>query len=155
MGSLAKVFLPKVCGNSAENSRKFARNTFYCVRKGCGNSAESLRKFRGHLQKIFCNEPFPNDLISELLNNEEGRWGGHREAAKERTLTERMLSGAQMSGTRTTSPCLMPHQVLASALGLAEVDMAEENCSGLCTMDGHYSRHWSDSVRCIPLSGKS
>ena len=67
MGSLAKGYLRKVCGNSAENLRKFAKNTFYCVRKGCGNSAESLRKFRGNLRKIFCNDPFPNDPISELL----------------------------------------------------------------------------------------
>ena len=49
MGSLAKGFLWKNCGNSAENSRKFAKNTFYCVRKGRGNSAESLRKVRGNL----------------------------------------------------------------------------------------------------------
>ena len=28
MGSLAKGFLRKVCGNSAESSRKFAENTF-------------------------------------------------------------------------------------------------------------------------------
>ena len=45
MGSLAKGFLRKVCGNSAESSRKFAENTFYCVRKGCGNSAESCGNF--------------------------------------------------------------------------------------------------------------
>ena len=48
MGSLSKVFLRKVCGNSAESSRKFAKNTFYCVRKGCRNSAESC----GNLRKI-------------------------------------------------------------------------------------------------------
>ena len=73
MGSLAKGFLRKVCGSSAENSRKFAKNTFYCVRKGCRNSAESLRKFRGNLQKFFCNDPFPNDPISELLKKQRTR----------------------------------------------------------------------------------
>ena len=52
--------LRKFCG-------KFAETRFYCARKGCGNSAESLRKFRGNLRKIFCNDPFPNDPISELL----------------------------------------------------------------------------------------
>ena len=45
MGSLAKGFLQKVCGNSAESSRKFAENTFCCLRKGCGNSAESCGNF--------------------------------------------------------------------------------------------------------------
>ena len=48
MGSLGKGLLQKVCGNSAENSRKFAENTFYCVRKGCGDSAEISRKFAEH-----------------------------------------------------------------------------------------------------------
>ena len=57
-----------VFGNSAENSRKFPENMFYCVRKGCGNSAESLREFRENLRTIFCNDPFPNDPISALLN---------------------------------------------------------------------------------------
>ena len=52
--------LRKFCG-------KFAETTFHCARKGCGNSAESLRKFRGNLRKLFCNDPFPNDPISELL----------------------------------------------------------------------------------------
>ena len=42
MGLLAKGSLRKVCGNSAENSRKFAKHAFYCGRKGCGNSAESF-----------------------------------------------------------------------------------------------------------------
>ena len=46
--------LRKFCG-------KFAETTFYCARKGCGNSAEILRK-------IFCNDPFPNNPISELLS---------------------------------------------------------------------------------------
>ena len=45
MGSLAKGSLRKVCGNSAETSREFAENRFYCVRKGCGNSADISRKF--------------------------------------------------------------------------------------------------------------
>ena len=62
MGSLAKGSLRKVCGNSAESLLKFATHTFYCVRKGCGNSA-----VRGNLRKIFCNDPFPNDPISEML----------------------------------------------------------------------------------------
>ena len=61
MGSLAKGFLRKVCGNSVESSRKFAENTFYCVRKGCGNSAESCGKFSAMT-------PFPNDPISMFLN---------------------------------------------------------------------------------------
>ena len=42
------------------------KSTLYCVRKGCGNSVESLRKFRG---KMFCNDPFPKDPISELLSS--------------------------------------------------------------------------------------
>ena len=60
MGSLAKGFLRKVCGNSAESLRKLR---FIAPGKG----AEILRKFRGNLRKIFCNDPFPNDPISELL----------------------------------------------------------------------------------------
>ena len=59
--------LRKFCG-------KFAETTFYCARKGCGISAESLRKFRGNLRKFFCNDPFPNDPISELLNQNDRRW---------------------------------------------------------------------------------
>ena len=59
------------CGKFAEILRKFcgkfADTTSYCARKGCGNSAESLRKFRRNSRKIFCNDPFPNDPISELL----------------------------------------------------------------------------------------
>ena len=65
VGSLAKGFfaevLRKVCGNLRETRS-------YSVRKGCGNSAESLRKFRGKLQTNFCNDPFPNHPISELLS---------------------------------------------------------------------------------------
>ena len=33
------------------------------VRKFCGKFAEIL----GNLQKIFCDDPFPNDPMSELL----------------------------------------------------------------------------------------
>ena len=47
MGLLAKVF--------------FAESL--CQVRGCGNSAKSC----GNLQKMFCNDPFPNDAISELL----------------------------------------------------------------------------------------
>ena len=50
--------LRKFCRHSAENLQKFRFNA---------SSAESLRKFRGNLQNIFCNDPFPNDPISELL----------------------------------------------------------------------------------------
>ena len=60
MGSLAKGFLRKVCGNSAEILRKI-RGNYVLLR------AESLRKFRGNLRKFFCDDPFPNDPISELL----------------------------------------------------------------------------------------
>ena len=67
MGTIAKGFLRKVCGNSAAILRKFAKSPFYCVRKGCGNSAEILRKVCGNLRKLFYNDPFPNDPISELL----------------------------------------------------------------------------------------
>ena len=31
------------------------------------NSAESLRKFRGNLRKRFCDDPFANDRMNELL----------------------------------------------------------------------------------------
>ena len=59
MGSLAKVFF-FFFGNSAESSRKLR---FIAPGKG----AEILRKFRGNLRKFFCDDPFPNDPISELL----------------------------------------------------------------------------------------
>ena len=56
MGPLVKGSLRKVCGNSAENSRKFSQQKyFYCVRKGCGNSVEISRK----LVKIFLQWPLP------------------------------------------------------------------------------------------------
>ena len=49
MGSLAKGFLRKVCGNSAENSREFAKKYVLLrqerVRKFCGKFAEISRKF--------------------------------------------------------------------------------------------------------------
>ena len=32
-----------------------------------GKGAETLQKFRGYFQTNFCNDPFPNDPISELL----------------------------------------------------------------------------------------
>ena len=66
MGSLAKGFLRKVCGNSAENLRKSKTRitapgkSAEIPQKECGDFAESLRK-------VFCNDPFPNDPISELL----------------------------------------------------------------------------------------
>ena len=53
-------FWQKVCGNSAESSWKLC---FIAPGKG----AEILQKFRRDLQKISCNDPFPNDPISELL----------------------------------------------------------------------------------------
>ena len=37
------------------------------IRKDCGNSVQSLWKSRGNFQTNFCNYPFPNDPISELL----------------------------------------------------------------------------------------
>ena len=67
MGSLAKGSLRKACGNSAENLRKFCRKYVSLrqerVRKFCGKFADISRRLR----KIFCNDPFPNDPISELL----------------------------------------------------------------------------------------
>ena len=59
MGSLATGF----CGKFAEILRKFLGNTFYCSRKFCGN----LQKIGGNFRKFSCNDPFPNDPISELL----------------------------------------------------------------------------------------
>ena len=65
MGSLTKGYplLQKVCGNSAESSRKFGKKIVLLrqerVRKFCGK----LRKFGGNLRNIFCNDPFPNDPI--------------------------------------------------------------------------------------------
>ena len=69
MVSFAKVFLRKVCGNSAESSRKFGKKENLFIVSGKG--AEILRKvadqFRRNLRNIFCNDPFPNDPISEWL----------------------------------------------------------------------------------------
>ena len=49
--------------------------TFHWVRKGCRNSAaESSRKFRGNLRSILCNDPFPNDPISESLSPNLDFW---------------------------------------------------------------------------------
>ena len=51
MGSLATGFLRKVCGNSAENSRKFAKERVLLrveiLRKVCRNFAEICGKFSG------------------------------------------------------------------------------------------------------------
>ena len=60
MGSLAKVFLRKF----AEILRKFRVNS---SGKGalCRNSAESLQKFRGNFAETYCNDPFPNNPISD------------------------------------------------------------------------------------------
>ena len=63
MGSLAKGSLRKVCGNSAEICKKYVSLRQERVRKFCGKFAEISRRLR----KIFCNDPFPNDPISELL----------------------------------------------------------------------------------------
>ena len=54
---LAKGFLRKVCARWRGNSRKV-----------CGNFLEICRSVSGNLQKCFCNDPFPNDPISEWLN---------------------------------------------------------------------------------------
>ena len=71
MGLLAKRFLRKVCGNSAESSRKISKRHVLLrqerVRKFCGK----LRKFRGNLWKIVRNDPLTNDPMSELLILEE------------------------------------------------------------------------------------
>ena len=74
MGSLAKgFFFRKVCGDSVENSRKFKEKRFITsgklsrVRKFCGEFAEISQKFVENLRKMFCNDPFPNNPISELL----------------------------------------------------------------------------------------
>ena len=65
MGSLAKGFLRKLCGKFAEICKEM-----HLIAPGKG--AEILRKFRGNLRKIFCNDPFPNDPISELLSIQSG-----------------------------------------------------------------------------------
>ena len=60
MGSLAKGFLRNVLRKFCRKFAETCKNAVYCVRKECGNSAENQRKY-------FCNNPFPNDPISELL----------------------------------------------------------------------------------------
>ena len=67
MASLAKGFLRKMLGIFCGEFAEICKNTFYCVRKGCRNSAECLQNIRGDFRKIFCNDPFSNDPISELL----------------------------------------------------------------------------------------
>ena len=61
MGSLVKVF----CGKSAEILRRIRGN----LQKVCfitsGKGVEILQKARGNLWEILCNDPFPNDPISE------------------------------------------------------------------------------------------
>ena len=73
MGLLAKEFCGKFCGNSAENLPKFAEMRFIAPGKRCGNSAEFARKFSGNSAEMFCNDPFPNIPISELLIKELGQ----------------------------------------------------------------------------------
>ena len=51
--------LRKFCGKFAENYVLLRQER---ARKFCGKFAE----IRGNLRKIFCNDPFPNDPISEL-----------------------------------------------------------------------------------------
>ena len=69
--------LRKFCGKFAEICRKYVLLRQERVRKFCGK----LRKFRGKLRKIFCNDPFPNDPISELLKIGKiySRWGASSE----------------------------------------------------------------------------
>ena len=61
--------LLKFCGKFAKIYAKITkkkRNVLMRQEKGakfCGK----LRKFRGNLRNFFCNDPFPNDPISELL----------------------------------------------------------------------------------------
>ena len=57
--------LRKFCGNFAEICKKYVSLRQERVRKFCGKFAEISRGLR----KIFCNDPFPNDPISELLND--------------------------------------------------------------------------------------
>ena len=64
MGSLAKGLLRKVCRNSAESSWLFAKNAFI---KGQERVLKCYGKFAEISRNFFCNHPFPNDPISELL----------------------------------------------------------------------------------------
>ena len=54
--------LRKFCGDFAEICKKYVPLRQERVRKFCGKFAEISRRLR----KIFCNDPFPNDPISEL-----------------------------------------------------------------------------------------
>ena len=64
--------LQKFCGKFAEIFRKeYVLLRQERVRKFRGNSPESLRTFCGNLRKIFCNDPFPKDPISEFLKKAE------------------------------------------------------------------------------------
>ena len=56
--------LRKFCGKLRKFYQKYVLLRQERVRKFCGK----LQTFRGNLQKIFCNDPFPNDPMSELLN---------------------------------------------------------------------------------------
>ena len=55
--------LRKFCGKFAEIFKKYALVRQERARKFCGK----LRNFAEILRKSFCNDPFPNDPISELL----------------------------------------------------------------------------------------
>ena len=72
MGSLAKCFFRTVCRNSVESSRKFNKKTSLTTSGKGAEILRKLRKFRGKLRKCFCNGPFPNDPISELLKRAGG-----------------------------------------------------------------------------------
>ena len=65
--SALSLSLLLACSKLEEQTARGEAQGKNCVRKGCGNSAEILRK-------IFCNDPFPNDPISELLKE----WGRSR-----------------------------------------------------------------------------
>ena len=72
MGSLAKAFLAKhfveVLWKIGENLQKCVLLHQERVRNFCGK----LRKFRRSFQTNFCNDPFLNDIISELLSSCSG-----------------------------------------------------------------------------------
>ena len=69
MGSLVKGFLRKVCGNSAENTRKFEKKKKKQEKVfiASGKGVEIQVKVWEILRNLFCNHPFPNDPTSELL----------------------------------------------------------------------------------------
>ena len=66
-GVVSEGVLRKVWGNSAEIMRKVRGNYVLLRQEKVRKFYGSLRKFRGNLRKISCNDPFPNDPISELL----------------------------------------------------------------------------------------